>query len=280
VSAVPVDAAPAANAQGEAIIFVCDWIPPEFGAVGQYAMKRARDAARAGARVALIGLGAEGSEETEEAGRLTIVRLAAPRNPKESFLKRALWALAVNARLARATRDAQAAMGDCTINVSGSPPLLSYWLLLQNRLFWKKRIVYRMTDFYPEVALAAGKARWLAWAKPAFKALRRTAHQIADRELGRGGGAGAAVQGALPHPALFGESRRRARDGYDLRSVSPARAPGLGPRAALDQRNGRAHRAGAALLRNARAAARSVAAGAARRARGRAQGGGRASHHA
>jgi hypothetical protein len=69
-------------------------------------------------------------------------------------------------------------MGYCTINVSGSPPLLSYWLLLQNRLFWKKRIVYRMTDFYPEVALAAGKARWLAWAKPAFKALRRTAHQI------------------------------------------------------------------------------------------------------
>ncbi|MBL8552325.1 MAG: hypothetical protein JNJ73_20215 [Hyphomonadaceae bacterium] len=161
-------------------IVVCDWIPPEFGAVGQYELGRAREAARAGGRVLLIGLGKESMQERERigAGELTIERLAAPRNPKESFVRRALWALAINRRLARATRDAQRRSRPASIMVTGSPPLLAYWLLLQNHLFWRQRIVYRMTDFYPEVALAAGKARWLAPSKPFFRWLRRKADSL------------------------------------------------------------------------------------------------------
>jgi hypothetical protein len=226
-------------------IFVCDWIPPEFGAVGQYTLKRARTLAHAGARVTLIGLGRQQSSEFERlgAGELRIVRLTAPRNPKESFTRRALWALGMNAQLMRATEAAQKGERSCTILVTGSPPLLSYWLLLQNLLFWRKHVVYRTTDFYPEVALAAGKARWLTLVKPVFSWLRRAAYQIEvlgvdqarrlahDPEI-----ASRLTLRGLEPATLFGTPIRRrslcaslfrqygrgARDGHDLRGLPTA----------------------------------------------------------
>ena len=56
-------------------VIVCDWIPPEFGAVGQYMHRRALGLAAAGQQVVLIGLGQVG--QIEHHGLLTIVRLAA-----------------------------------------------------------------------------------------------------------------------------------------------------------------------------------------------------------
>jgi hypothetical protein len=161
-------------------IYVCDWIPPEFGAVGQYTMQRARRAAGQGERVVIIGLGRENGNSVESIGegQLSIVRLGAKRSPKESLVRRAIWSFFVNARLIAATAAALRQNRRSTILVTGSPPLLSYLVLLNNALFWRTRIVYRITDFYPEVAFAAGKARWLTPTRPLFGGLRRLANTI------------------------------------------------------------------------------------------------------
>src|SRR3954471_5166860 len=51
-------AALAADRPADAVI-LCDWLPPDFGAVGQYTLARARERARMGQRVVLIGLSSQ-----------------------------------------------------------------------------------------------------------------------------------------------------------------------------------------------------------------------------
>lgn len=161
------------------LIVVCDWLPPSFGAVGQYEMARAQDAAKAGRAVTLIGLGESDLTEqvTVDGGSLMVVRIAANAPDKTSFMKRALWALAMNFRLLHAL--AHAANGRaCEIKVTGSPPFLSYQVLLW-RIFHKQHsITYRITDFYPETAIAAGKGAALRALIPIIHALRRRADRI------------------------------------------------------------------------------------------------------
>ena len=38
------------------LVYICDWLPPDFGAVGQYAVMFARQWAREGWAVTLVGL--------------------------------------------------------------------------------------------------------------------------------------------------------------------------------------------------------------------------------
>ena len=38
------------------LVYICDWLPPDFGAVGQYAMLFARQWAKDGWAVTLVGL--------------------------------------------------------------------------------------------------------------------------------------------------------------------------------------------------------------------------------
>ena len=38
------------------LVYICDWLPPDFGAVGQYAMLSAREWATSGWAVTLVGL--------------------------------------------------------------------------------------------------------------------------------------------------------------------------------------------------------------------------------
>ena len=38
------------------LVYICDWLPPDFGAVGQYAVLFAREWARDGWDVTLVGL--------------------------------------------------------------------------------------------------------------------------------------------------------------------------------------------------------------------------------
>lgn len=158
------------------LIIVCDWIPPAFGAVGQYQLAAAREAARAGRPATLIGLGAVAEVEEEQfdsGATLRIIRLAAKPVKKGKLLVRGIWALKMNARLVKRTLAALRKGDDAEIKVTGSPPFLSYLLIALNTLFLRRRITYRMTDFYPETALAAGKARLLAPALPVFRWLRR-----------------------------------------------------------------------------------------------------------
>lgn len=164
-------------------VIVCDWIPPAFGAVGQYMLRRAEACARAGGKAVLIGLGDQASSETRPlgAGELAIVRIPARKLAKSvSLPARAAWALGKNLGLAGQARRAVKAAGrePCEIVVTGSPPFLAYLLIVLNALFWRKSLVYRITDFYPETVFAAGHLRWLAPIAGLFHGLRRLATRI------------------------------------------------------------------------------------------------------
>ncbi|WP_271065676.1 glycosyltransferase [Caulobacter sp. NIBR1757] len=148
--------------------------------MGQYELLRAREAAEAGGRVHLIGLGEKpGVEEEAFAdGRLTITRLAAKRPNRASLLTRALWAIRTNFRLLGQTARTARTYPDCEIKVTGSPPFISYMILFWRLLNPRHTITYRITDFYPETAFAAGKARFLRPMTPLIHALRRRADRI------------------------------------------------------------------------------------------------------
>lgn len=161
--------------------YVCDWLPPAFGAVGQYMMPVARQAAAADSDVVLIGLGREqGSSDVSfpGTGRLQIVRIAAGSTPKSGLLRRGLWAMSINLRLIWATHLALRGRDKGDLVVTGSPPFLSSLMILINRLVWRQRLIYRITDFYPETVLASGQAAWLRYLAPVFKSIRNMADEI------------------------------------------------------------------------------------------------------
>ena len=136
------------------LVYLCDWLPPDFGAVGQYQLQLARQRAGLGHRVVLIGLSSAASSiETEAhgAGKLTIYRLYAPVYNKMSFRTRMLWTLKANWRLVlTASRFARRTP---EIRFTGSPPFLLYFVFMSN-LIWRTRLVYRITDFWPECLMA------------------------------------------------------------------------------------------------------------------------------
>jgi hypothetical protein len=161
--------------------FVCDWLPPAFGAVGQYMLPVARARAAAGADVVLIGLSKNAGSIEEAAvcdGRLRIVRIDASATPKKGLLRRGLWAMRINFRLIRQTHLALRRRERGELIVTGSPPFLSSIMIVINKLLWRQRLVYRITDFYPETILASGQASWLRFVKPLFKAIRARADEI------------------------------------------------------------------------------------------------------
>jgi hypothetical protein len=141
------------------LVFLCDWLPPEFGAVGQYCLLRARELAAAGRSVALYGLSSSQDSVTEElSGALRIVRLKAPLYDRGSLRQRAWWTLRTGcALLWRARRDIRA----CSeVMFTGSPPFLLH-LLAPLNVVLRRTLVYRITDFFPEVLVAErGGASW------------------------------------------------------------------------------------------------------------------------
>lgn len=137
------------------LVIVADWLPPDFGAVGQYMQLRARALAARGHEVTLIGLSSVADSTRREAigkGSLVEIRLAARPVPRGSFLSRSLWTLATDLRLVRAGYGAMRAADG--ILFTGSPPFMIH-LLAPLRFLWRGRLVYRITDFHPECAIAA-----------------------------------------------------------------------------------------------------------------------------
>lgn len=137
------------------LVIIADWLPPDFGAVGQYMQLRARALAAKGHEVTLIGLSSVADSTKREAigtGSLTEIRLAARPVPRGSFLARSLWTLATDLRLVRAGYGAMRAADG--ILFTGSPPFMIH-LLAPLRFLWRGRLVYRITDFHPECAIAA-----------------------------------------------------------------------------------------------------------------------------
>ncbi len=137
------------------LIYVCDWLPPDFGAVGQYSLHFARDYAREGRDVTLVGLSTSrpGVEQEQHGrGRLTIVRLAGRPYDKTSWLGRMRWTLATDLRLVREVARRRCETDE--ILFTGAPPFLLHFLVPAN-LWWRRQLVYRITDFWPECLMAA-----------------------------------------------------------------------------------------------------------------------------
>ena len=137
------------------LVVFADSLPPDFGAVGQYALLRARAFAERGHSVDLFGLSSRTAsvERSEHGrGRLTVTRISAPPVPRGSLLARLMWTLSTNLRLVlSAFRPLRAADG---ILFTGSPPFLIHFLAPLKFLL-RGRLVYRITDFHPECLMAA-----------------------------------------------------------------------------------------------------------------------------
>ena len=136
------------------LVSICDWLPPDFGAVGQYAEIEARRVAAEGAEVTLVGLTSVADETKDEKlgkGRLRTVRVLARPYERANFRRRALWTAATNGRLLRrAWKYARAAD---EVLFTGSPPFFLHWIVPANLLL-RKRLTYRITDFHPECLIA------------------------------------------------------------------------------------------------------------------------------
>lgn len=137
------------------LVYICDWLPPDFGAVGQHAMLEARDWAKRGFAVSLVGLtsGASlrGSAERVGEGSLQVVRVHRRKYQKQRFVKRLIWTVFSNLLLLQAafSRMRQADF----VLFTGSPPLMLHFIAPLNVVL-RRRLVYRIMDFHPECLIA------------------------------------------------------------------------------------------------------------------------------
>jgi hypothetical protein len=146
------------------LVYICDWLPPDFGAVGQYAVLFAREWAREGWDVTLVGLtsGKTSCQAVEPIGdgSLEVLRIHRRTYKKQKFASRLVWTVASNILLLaaafRAMRRSDAVL------FTGSPPLMVHFIAPLNLLL-RKRLLYRITDFHPECLMAerGGRGRIL-----------------------------------------------------------------------------------------------------------------------
>lgn len=147
------------------ILMLCDWLPPDFGAVGQYALANARALADAGHEVELVGFSSAGSRiEASMAGQgsLVVRRLHRPAYDRSDWLRRAAWTVLANIALLWGARVAFARCDE--VRFTGSPPYLVHFVVPLARLLGR-RTRYRITDFHPECLFAA-LGRRPAWGAP------------------------------------------------------------------------------------------------------------------
>jgi len=137
------------------LVYICDWLPPDFGAVGQYAMLFAREWAKDGWQVTLVGLtSAEPRREAPEPfgdGTLQVIRVRRPPYEKQKVADRLIWTIVSNLLLLKAAfgsmRRADAVL------FTGRPPLMLHFIAPVN-LMIRTKLIYRITDFHPECLIA------------------------------------------------------------------------------------------------------------------------------
>jgi hypothetical protein len=137
------------------LVYICDWLPPDFGAVGQYAVLFARQWASEGWAVTLVGLtsGISSRQPAEPvgAGSIEIVRIHRRTYKKNRFVTRLIWTVLANVLLLRAAFKAMR-RADAVL-FTGSPPLMVHFIAPLNLLL-RKQLIYRITDFHPECLIA------------------------------------------------------------------------------------------------------------------------------
>jgi hypothetical protein len=138
------------------LFYVVDWLPPDFGAIGQYASVFARELACSGRQVHLIGLTSGKSQTVSErfpsGGSLEVMRIATSAYDKTNYVRRLIWVMNSNFRLTRAVVCDSRARGS-EILFTGAPPFMLYFAVIAKYILGA-RLIYRITDFYPEVLLA------------------------------------------------------------------------------------------------------------------------------
>jgi hypothetical protein len=137
------------------LVYICDWLPPDFGAVGQYAVLFARQWASEGWAVTLVGL-TSGPSKRQAAqvvgdGSLEVLRIHRRTYKKQKFLARLIWTVVSNILLLSAAFPAMRRSD--AILFTGSPPLMVHFIAPLNLLL-RKRLIYRITDFHPECLIA------------------------------------------------------------------------------------------------------------------------------
>lgn len=145
------------------IVMLCDWLPPDFGAVGQYAQQFARQLAEAGNQVCLVGFSSQERAQTVAVtaqGSLTVRYVPMPSYDRSALLQRALWTVKANVALVWAARY-ELSLAD-EVRFTGSPPYLLHFLAPLRQIL-AVRMRYRITDFHPECLIAAKGSRpeWL-----------------------------------------------------------------------------------------------------------------------
>jgi Glycosyl transferase 4-like domain len=143
------------EAMNKRLVYICDWLPPDFGAVGQYAVLFAREWAREGWAVTLVGLTSGPSNrqaaEVVGDGSLEVLRIHRRTYKKQKFLARLIWTVVSNILLLSAAF--RAMRRSDAILFTGSPPLMVHFIAPLNLLL-RKRLIYRITDFHPECLIA------------------------------------------------------------------------------------------------------------------------------
>ncbi len=154
---------------GQKIVLICDWLPPDFGAVGQYTLQRGEQLAREGHDVTVVGFSSQTAtlESLEQPlGLPKVLRVRCGTYDKNSLIKRAFWTLNANIKLLRVAR--AAIKGADEVIFTGSPPYFLHFIVPANLLFWRKTLVYRITDFHPE-CLMAEFSRVPIWLKALYQ---------------------------------------------------------------------------------------------------------------
>jgi hypothetical protein len=137
------------------LVYICDWLPPDFGAVGQYAVLDARERASEGWTVTLVGLtsGQSSRQAAEHVGEgsFEVVRVHRPTYQKQNFAARLVWTVLSNMLLLGAAFNAMR-RADAVL-FTGSPPLMLHFIAPFN-IILRKRLIYRIMDFHPECLIA------------------------------------------------------------------------------------------------------------------------------
>src|SRR4051794_17475049 len=108
------------------LVYICDWLPPDFGAVGQYAVLFGRQWASEGWDVTLVDL--TSSANSRQAvdpvgpGSLEILRIHRRTYKKQKFVPRLAWTVISDLRLLIAAFGAMR-RADAVL-FTGSPPLM------------------------------------------------------------------------------------------------------------------------------------------------------------